>query len=149
MKHRWMALLGALALSAPAWAGTASHVQAQAAWIRVLPGTLPAGGYVTLRNDGDAPATLTGAESTAYAMVMLHESSRAGGMSRMHDVPRLSIPAHASQTLAPGGYHLMLSHAKAPVAIGSRVRVTLEFADGSTLPVDFIARPASALGPTD
>jgi copper(I)-binding protein len=130
-------------------ASEASNVRASAAWIRVLPGDLPAGGYLTLQNAGAQPAVLVGADSPSYGMAMLHESSRAGGMSRMHMVEKLVIPAHGSRALAPGGYHLMLMHAKTPVAPGTTVRIALKFADGSSLPVDFAARPASALGPTD
>ena len=127
----------------------APHVTASHAWIRVLPGALPAGAYVVLRNDGDQPVSLTGASSPAYGEAMLHESSRAGGTSRMTMVAALAIPAHGTQALAPGGYHLMLMDAKHPVQSGDTVRITLRFGDGSTLPVDFIARPANALGDQD
>lgn len=125
----------------------AQQVHASQAWIRVLPGDLPAGAYVSLRNDGDRAAELTGAKSASYAQVMLHQSSMSGGMSHMSGVESLAIPAHGQVVLAPAGYHLMLMHAVAPVVPGTRVRLTLEFSDGSSLPVDFLARPANALGP--
>ena len=111
----------------------------------MLPGDLPAGGYVTLRNNGDQPVTLTGATSASYGDVMLHHSSTEGGMSRMTMVMALPIPPHATQALAPAGYHLMLMQARHPVHPGDTVQVSLKFSDGSTLPVDFTARPASAL----
>ncbi|HKR75926.1 MAG TPA: copper chaperone PCu(A)C [Rhodanobacter sp.] len=142
-------LLAGLLGAGPAHAATAPHVTASHAWIRVLPGALPAGAYVVLRNDGDQPVSLTGASSPAYGEAMLHESSRAGGMSRMVMVDALAIPAHGTQALASGGYHLMLMDAKQPVQPGDTVRVTLKFNDGSTLPVNFTARPASALGDKD
>ncbi|MBA2079099.1 MAG: hypothetical protein BGP10_10750 [Rhodanobacter sp. 68-29] len=141
-------LLGLLA-AVPAHAAAPAQVSASHAWIRVLPGSLPAGAYVVLRNDGDRPVSLTGASSPAYGEAMLHESSNAGGMSRMAMIHALTIPAHGTQTLQPGGYHLMLMDAKHPVQPGDTVKVVLEFADGSTLPVDFAARPASALGEKD
>lgn len=128
-----------------AHATAAAQVQASHAWIRVLPGDLPAGAYVTLRNNGDQPVALTGATSASYARVMLHHSSTAGGMSRMSMVEALPIPAHATQSLAPAGYHLMLMQAKHPVRPGDTVKLSLKFSDGSTLPVDFTARPANAL----
>lgn len=124
-------------------------VQASQAWIRVLPADLPAGGYVVLHNSGDRAVSLTGASSPAYAMAMLHESSTAGGTSRMTMVSALPIPAHGTQALQPGGYHLMLMDAKHPVKAGDTVRITLRFSDGSTLPVDFKARPANAVGYAD
>lgn len=142
-------LLAGLLVAALAHAGTAAQVTASHAWIRVLPGALPAGAYVVLRNDGDERIALTGASSPAYGETMLHESSGAGGVNRMRMVDAVPIPAHGTQALAPGGYHLMLMDAKRPVRPGDTVRITLKFGDGSTLPVDFIARPASALGDKD
>ena len=139
-------LLGAglIAVSA-VHANAATQVQASHAWIRVLPGDLPAGGYVTLRNNGDQPVVLTGATSTSYGDVMLHHSATEGGMSRMSMVKTLLIPSHATQALAPAGYHLMLMQARHPVHPGDTVQVSLKFSDGSSLPVGFAARPASAL----
>jgi len=129
-------------------AGTIAHVTASHAWIRVLPGDLPAGAYVTLRNDGDHPVSLTGASSPAYGEAMLHESSSAGGMNRMTMIHALPVPAHGTQALQPGGYHLMLMDPRQPVHPGDTVRVLLQFGDGGTLPVDFKARPANALDNT-
>ncbi len=127
----------------------AGQVRAEGAWIRVLPGSLPAGGFVTLHNEGDRAVALRGATSPRYASTMLHQSSTAGGMSRMAMVAQLQIPAHGTVALAPGGYHLMFSGAQAPVNPGQTVPVTLQFADGSTLATEFLARPANALGPAD
>ena len=147
MKHAIaFVLVAGLALAGGVHAAAADHVHAAHAWIRVLPGTLPAGAYVTLENDGDQPVALIGASSKAYAQVMLHHSSTAGGVSRMTMVDSLSVPAHGKAELTPGGYHLMLMQPAAPVKPGTTVRLLLKFSDGSSLPVDFIARPANALG---
>src|SRR6202044_3233915 len=76
-------LLAGLLFAGGVHATSAEHIRASHAWIRVLPGNLPAGAYVTLENDSDQPATLSGASSAAYAEVMLHQSSNEGGVSRM------------------------------------------------------------------
>lgn len=140
-----LALGLAMALPLTALAGQADQVSVGHPWIRVLPGTLPAGGYATLSNDGDAPAALVGASSPGYDHVMLHQSTVQGGVSRMHMIKQLAIPAHGKATLAPGGYHLMFMHPKATVTPGQTVKVTLRFADGSQRDVDFLARPANAV----
>ncbi len=146
MKHLTVfALLAGLSLAAGVHASAADHVHATHAWIRVLPGSLPAGAYVTLENIGDQPVALTSASSKAYAQVMLHLSSTEGGVSRMTTVDSVSVPAHGKVELAPAGYHLMLMQPAAAVNPGDTVRLLLKFSDGSTLPTDFIARPASAL----
>ncbi|MFC5579711.1 copper chaperone PCu(A)C [Rhodanobacter terrae] len=142
-------LLAGFLLTGAVHAGASDHVHASHAWIRVLPGGLPAGAYVTLRNDGDQAVSLSGARSTVYADAMLHRSSTAGGVSRMTMVDALNIPAHGEARLAPAGYHLMLMQANAPVKPGDTVRLTLDFTDGSTLATDFIARPANAMDAGD
>jgi copper(I)-binding protein len=139
-----MALAGLL-FAGGAQATSAEHIRASHAWIRVLPGNLPAGAYATLENDSDQPATLSDASSAAYAEVMLHQSSNEGGVSRMAMLHSLAIPAHGKVLLAPAGYHLMLMKAAAPVQPGDTIRLNLRFTDGSTLATDFIARPANAV----
>lgn len=129
-----------------AQAAEADHIRTSQAWIRLLPGDLPAGGYVTLENTGSQTASLRGAHSPSYASTMLHQSSGAGGVSRMTMVDSLSIPAHGKAQLSPGGYHLMLMKGMAPVKTGDKVKVTLIFGDGSSLDTDFVARPANATG---
>lgn len=138
-------MLAGLSLAGGVHAAAADHIRATHAWIRVLPGVLPAGAYVTLENNSDQALALTGASSTAYAEVMLHHSSTQGGVSRMTMVDSLSVPAHGKAELAPAGYHLMLMHPVGAVEPGSTVHIVLKFSDGSTLPTDFIARPANAL----
>ena len=138
-------LLGAALLPGVSCATSAENVQVSRAWLRILPGDLPAAGYATLQNTGDQPAGLTSARSTLYAEVMLHLSSAAGGTNRMRMVDTMPIPAKGTAQLAPGGYHLMLTKPAHLVTPGDRVPLTLTFADGSVLHTTFIARPANAI----
>ncbi len=139
-------LLVGLLAAGGAYASAADHVHASHAWIRLLPGDLPAGAYVTLQNDGDQPVALNGQRaSAAYAEAMLHQSSNEGGTSRMSAVESLTVPAHGTAMLAPAGYHLMLMKPNKPVKPGDTVRLQLSFTDGSTLATDFLARPANAV----
>lgn len=142
-------LLAGLMLAGGVHASAATHVTATHGWVRILPGSLPAGAYVTLTNHGEQPVALIGASSAAYGEVMLHKSSTAGGVSRMRMVKSLHVPAHGTATLAPGGYHLMLMKAIRPIKPGDIVKMTLRFSDGSTLASNFIARPANAVGAGD
>lgn len=129
-----------------AQATQADHVSATHAWIRLLPGDLPAAGYVTLQNDDATAATIASVHTNAYASAMIHQSVRdAGGMSHMTVVNRLTVPAHGAVSLSPNGYHLMLEHASHPLKPGEKVDITLNFADGSQLPVSFLVRPANAV----
>jgi copper(I)-binding protein len=125
-------------------AAQADHVTASQAWIRLLPAMLPASGYVTLQNHDSAAATLISAHSGTYASVMLHRNSmESSGMNSMSAVNQMVIPAHGNAALAPAGYHLMLEHSNRKLEPGDSVDITLDFADGSQLPVRFLVRPAN------
>ncbi|HJP97181.1 MAG TPA: copper chaperone PCu(A)C [Rhodanobacteraceae bacterium] len=138
--------LAATAVAAPPAPPQGVHIEH--AWIRWLPASLPAAGYAEIVNDGNATVRITGASSPAYGMVMLHHSRLAHGDSTMEMVDHLDVPAHGEVKLAPGGYHLMLSHAKRPIRPGDSVKVTLELAGGTELQAGFSVLPANAIGPS-
>jgi copper(I)-binding protein len=100
-------------------------------WVRYLLPSVPAAAYMTVQNNAAAPATLTAAASPACGMLMLHQSQDASGMSMMMDVPSITIPAHGSVTLAPGGYHLMCMQPN--MKVGDTISLTLTFQDGTKL----------------
>lgn len=148
MRYAALMLMATLLASGNLQAAEADHVTASHAWIRLLPVKLPASGYVTLQNTGDSAVTMVSAHSGTYASVMLHQSTtEGGGMRNMNAVGRLAIPAHGKVTLAPAGYHLMLEDAGHALTPGDNVDITLDFADGSQLPVHFLVRPANAADP--
>ena len=138
-----LAGLGLLACSLPGFAATS--VTADHGWIRLLPGNLPAAGYVQLHNEGDQAAMLTSASSPRYGQVMLHLSSNRNGNASMQMVDQLSIHARSQLRLAPGSFHLMLSQASAPAPkVGDKVMISLHFDGGQSLQVPFVVRPAYA-----
>lgn len=149
MRSLLAAALFAFSIAAAAAAPTPTGVRVEHAWIRWLPANLPSAGYAVIVNDSDTPLRLTGVRSADYGMVMLHRSLLADNDSRMEMVPSLEIPAHASVTLAPGGYHLMLSRATRTLKPGDKVPMTFEFAGGAELQADFSVLPANASGPAD
>jgi len=118
--------------------------QASDAWLRYIPGGAPAAGYFTLTNRGDKPLSLVGAESADFGMVLIHRTIERGGMSTMRPVHELAVAPGKSVEFAPGGYHLMLMRPKHPLRPGGRLPVTLRFADGSSLAVDFVVKSLEA-----
>jgi copper(I)-binding protein len=124
-------------------------VKASNGWLRVLPGSLPAGGYVSFENVSDRAVSIVGASSPDYADAMIHRSSTDGGMGRMEMVDSVPLPPKGTVAFSPGGYHVMLMDAKHPVKPGDKVVVTFKLSDGENLPVTFLARPANATGPAD
>ncbi len=129
MKRSLLLLALPVLLGAAAPAG----VTAENPWMRYLLPNIPAGGYLTLHNDGNNPAVLTGASSPACGTLMLHKSEDMSGMSMMVMVPSITVPAHGSVSFAEGGYHLMCMQPK--MKLGDKISVTLTFQDGSALPV--------------
>ncbi|HEX4117493.1 MAG TPA: copper chaperone PCu(A)C [Rhizomicrobium sp.] len=113
------------------------------AWIRAMPAGIPSGGYFTLHNGTAKNVVLTGAGTPACGSLMLHKSEMTGGMSSMHHVDEVDVPAGGSIAFAPGGYHLMCMQATAAITPGAHVTVTLSFKDGSKLFVSFPVRNAA------
>jgi copper(I)-binding protein len=118
---------------------------AKAAWVRLPPvATMPMmAGFARIENPCSAPVTVVGAESLAFADVSLHETREEGGVSRMREVERLPIAPGKAMELKPGGLHLMLHGAYAPVAAGEKIVITLKLADGRSLPVQFAVRKSA------
>jgi copper(I)-binding protein len=142
------ASLATLAWTAiPAFAADTPPVQASGAWIRWLPANLPAGGYVLLTNSSAKPVDLVAAASPDYGNTMLHQSVSKGGVMEMLHVDKVVIPAHGSLAFKPGSYHIMLMQPKKAVKPGDIVPITLKFAGGEAMIVNFEVRKADATGP--
>lgn len=138
---RLFVLMVAALFAASAWA---ADLTVSGAWIRKLPADAPAGGYFIVHNLGTQAIALVGASSPDYGMVMLHKSSEEGGVSRMAEVDSVPVPAGGKVSFAPGGYHLMLMHAKHAIGIGTKIPVTLEFAGGQKVTALFEVRGPTA-----
>ena len=138
-----LAALAALALVVSAAIADASEVKLSDAWIRALPAHLPAGGYFTLHNGSSNTLSLTGANSPACGMLMLHKSDSMAGMAHMEDVDRVDVPAGGTVKFAPGGYHLMCMDPTPAIKVGNKVPVTLNFVDGSSTTAEFVVRSPS------
>ncbi|TAM05464.1 MAG: copper chaperone PCu(A)C [Paraburkholderia sp.] len=134
------ALACACAMLAPAAHAADQAISVQNAWVRWLPGNLPAAGYLTLRNDGDKNVDLVDVDSNDYGSVMLHQTISNGSTQKMVMVDKLTVPAHGSVSVAPGGYHLMLEEPKHKIAPGDTVHIKLEFSNGATLDTPFAVK---------
>ncbi len=137
-KAKWLSLALLLAMAAPA---SAAPFEISGAWFRALPGTLPAGGYFTARNNTGRDVAITGAQADGCGMLMIHRSSNKSGVSSMDMVDRVAVPAGGKVSFAPGGYHLMCTDAK--LKIGTKVPVLLKLSDGSAIAVAFAVKGAT------
>lgn len=138
-------VLGGIAfvLALAAKASAAPEIAVSDAWIRALPGKLPAGGYFTLHNGMTKALTLDGAASPACKSLMLHKSDTMGGMASMSDVATIDVPAGGAVRFSPGGLHLMCMEPGPQLRRGTEITVTLHFKSGVSLPVRFQVRGAN------
>ena len=141
MRQSFFTLALALAVSAaPALAQEikGGDIVIEKPWARATPkGAEVGSGYLTIQNKGAAPDRLTGG-SADFATVEVHQMSSANGVSQMRELKDgLSIPAHGSVVLSPGGYHLMFTHLTHPLTKGESVKATLNFEHAGPIEVEF------------
>jgi copper(I)-binding protein len=131
-------------LTAVAWAQ--APVSVSGAWARAsAPGQTDGAVYLSLYSA--AGDTLTGADTPAADMAMLHSTTSKGGMSGMQDMDSLPLPPGKMVTLAPHGMHLMLMGLKKPLKAGQSVDVDLTFAKSGKMHLSVPVQPLSAAGP--
>jgi copper(I)-binding protein len=133
-----------LGLSSASGAQEVPAMQIRDAWVRWLPGNLPAGGYVTLVNNSDQPISLIAASSPDYALVSMHRSRTTGGISQMLPVNKITVGAHSTVEFGAQGYHLMLEHPTRALRPGDQVSVTLQFADSAAVTATLAVRKPGA-----
>ena len=110
------------------------------AWIRApVAGRAVTAAYCDVTNSGDKPVDIIGFDSDHPGLrVEMHESTEHDGMMQMRRLARVTIPAKATVSFAPGGKHLMLFGFDASAA---EVTLAATLAGGGTLPVVFATRP--------
>ncbi|MBA5764857.1 copper chaperone PCu(A)C, partial [Vibrio sp. 404] len=86
--------------------------------------------------EGEADRSLVAASTPAARVAELHNHVDVDGVMQMRRVEAVPVPANASVSLAPGGYHLMLIDLAAPLHEGDEVTLSLTFDDGQTLELE-------------
>lgn len=103
------------------------------AWIRPLPpGMKMTAGFGTVVNPEGAAIEIISFASPSFGDVSLHRTEQVDGVSRMREVPTLTIDAGAAFVLEPGSYHLMLMMPAGELDPGLPVTVEFTAADGRT-----------------
>ena len=124
-----------------------AEVAVKEAWVRAtVPQQKSTGAFMTLTSSVDA--RVVGVSSPAAKIAEIHETRTSAGVTGMHAVEVVELPAGKPVELRPGGLHVMLMALKAPVAQGDRVPIilTVEERGGTrrTLEVRAQARPLGA-----
>lgn len=113
------------------------------AWIPEAPPTVSAlAGYLSVENNSGETRTLVGASGALFERIEIHRTvyEQDSGLARMIREEELYIASGQSLRFEPGGYHLMLINPKKALTEGDSVTLTLLFANGSRLTVQFEVR---------
>lgn len=101
------------------------------AWIRAIPtGSGMTAGFGTLHNPGKETIRIQSFSSPSFRDVSLHRTELVDGLSKMREIPVLSIDAGSSVVLEPGGYHLMLMMPTEEIQPGDSVTIEMGAEDG-------------------
>jgi copper(I)-binding protein len=139
-------ILQLVAGSAPAHY-MAGSIMVEQPWSPATPGGAPtAAAYMTIMNHGSMPDTLLGGSITSGGKLEIHQMSMAGGVMSMRPVTGgVTIPAGGTVVLSPQGpYHAMLLGLTTPLAQGTRVPATLNFAKAGQVRVELGIAPIGA-----
>jgi copper(I)-binding protein len=124
----------------------AESLSVKDAWIREAPANANAlGAFGAIENHTANARVLVAAQSAAAQKVQLHKSLMENGIHKMVPVDAIEVPANGEVKLQPGGLHIMLINPVKPVKAGDKVEITLEFKDGTKMPVKFEVRRADGM----
>jgi cytochrome oxidase Cu insertion factor (SCO1/SenC/PrrC family) len=101
------------------------------------PGATTAAAYFDVVNNAGTPLTLTSATVDGAAMTELHRSAMdSKGMMTMERVLGIDVEPGKSESLVPGGLHVMIMGLKRELRAGETVKMTIGLKDGRTQVVE-------------
>lgn len=107
-------------------AASAGSMVVRDAWVR-LPTTGQTAGYLVIENGTLQADVLTSVTLPGGGSAMLHQTTTdASGMTGMHPVDGIHVPAGGTVELVPGGFHMMID-GLGTVAVGDKVELDLTF----------------------
>jgi periplasmic copper chaperone A len=138
MQRRLVFLLAALTTAVAAQA----QVKVDQAWARpTVAGQQGGGGFLSMSSP-TADRLISGSTPLAERFE-LHTMAMKGDVMEMRQVDAIELPAGQTVQLKPGGLHVMFIGLKQPLALGSKVPVTLKFEKAGEVKVEFdvVSRP--------
>jgi copper(I)-binding protein len=134
----------------------AASIEISNAWVRTVGGMQPkeasapttgmqpkegsgpaTGAFMLIKNNSNTADKLIKAESDAAKMVQIHLSEvDANGVTSMHEVEGVDIPAGGSAELKTGSYHVMLIGLKQDIQAGDTISITLIFQNAGKVTIE-------------
>lgn len=107
---------------------TVKHISISDPWARTTMQGDNSASYLVINNSGDTDR-LIGVRGDIATSIELHTVENADGVMKMQPVEGgISVPAHGTQLLQPGGFHIMLIGVSRDLKAGDRFALTLTFA---------------------
>jgi periplasmic copper chaperone A len=123
--------------STPTSSAAADEVTIADTWVKATAGTedpTMTAAFGVLTNHTNKDLTIVSATNDVTDRTELHEMAMVDGAMVMRPITGgIPIPANGTTTLEPGGLHVMILDATAPITPGDDVHVTLTLSDGSTM----------------
>lgn len=109
-----------------------SGFEVRNAWIKLAPpGAAVNAAYMSLHNSTAEEKVIVAVTADCCTQVMMHQTRREGDKVYMDHRDSLYIPAQGELQLAPGGLHLMLLGAKAPLGLEDNINIHFDFSDST------------------
>lgn len=109
----------------------------------VPPSSAVAAAFFNVMNHGSENDALISAESPIAGKTELHAHIHEDGMMKMREVEKIDIPAKGTQSLKPGGYHVMFFDLKQVPALGERFPLTLHFEKAGSIEIEVAVEEAT------
>ena len=113
-----------------------AQVKIEKAWARPTVQGQQGGGAFLSITSASADRLISGSTPLAERFE-LHSMAMKGDVMEMRQIDGIELPAGKSVELKPGGLHVMLMGLKQPLALGSKVPVTLKFEKAGEVKVEF------------
>ena len=122
----------------------ASDIEVDNAWVRTAPPTAKVlAAYMEITNHDNQAQTLIGANSPQFKAVEIHQTQMHEGMMHMKAIDSIIFDSHETVSFEPGGYHFMLIKPKDMVHKGDKIKIELNFKDGSKVVVHASVKDAN------
>ncbi|NNJ92442.1 MAG: copper chaperone PCu(A)C [Gammaproteobacteria bacterium] len=109
----------------------AEFLSVEKAWIRAAPPNARVMvAYATINNISEYTIWLTGASSSHFKAVEMHETIEENGMASMIHVDFIQLAPGESVNFGPGGKHFMLFTPLASSSVGDSIELKLHLGNG-------------------
>lgn len=123
-------------------------VRVMSPWTRATAaGQKSTAAYMAIRNPSWDTDWLIGVSAAPPAAASVHETTSANGVSGMHMIETLEIPAGGRVELKPMGPHIMVIGLPAPLREGTTLALTLRFKNAGERKVEVPVVSAASDGP--